>query len=509
MHKPLVLLILDGWGHSCDDSHNAIAKANTPQWDSWWQHYPHTLLDASGHCVGLPDKQMGNSEVGHMHIGSGRITCQDYTRINQAIKDNDFFNNDVLIGAIETAKKNNKAIHIMGLLSSGGVHSHENHLLALIDLLAQKKFSNAYIHAFLDGRDTSPKSAKESLDKLENHLLNTPCATIKSITGRYFAMDRDNRWDRIKPVYELLTQGITCQQFDDYQDALDYYYGKNITDEFIPATLIGDKSPIKDGDIVLFFNFRADRARQLSYALTDDEFNHFVRNTHPSLEQFVSMTEYDKTIDASVAFPPLVLKNTLCEVVAKHRLSQLRLAETEKYAHVTFFINGGNEQLFDNEDRILIPSPHVATYDLKPEMSALKVTKSLVEAIINQEYDFIICNYANADMVGHTGNFKATVNAIECLDKCFVMLKQAIDHVDGELVITSDHGNAESMYNVDKKQAHTAHTNYPVPLLYVGHRGKITQNMGSLIDIAPTILTLLDINIPEEMEGSALIEITH
>ena len=500
---PLVLMILDGWGYREETEHNAIAAANTPQWDSWWKTRPHILLEASGLPVGLPDTQMGTSEV---HIGAGRIIPQDYTRINAAISDGSYAKNQVFIDTIEDLKHRGKALHVMGLLSSGGVHSHENHLFAFLSLCAQRQFSNDYLHLFLDGRDTSPQSALTSLARLHEHLDKYPVATICSVTGRYYAMDRDCRWQRMEPVYDLLTEKSHAPQYNTAEDAVRYFYQQKIYDEFIPPTQIGAGKAINDGDSVLFFNYRADRARQLTQALIDDNFDGFNRKKTPNIARFVSMTSYSKHLATCAAFPSMTLHNTLGEVIANHGLRQLRLAETEKYAHVTFFLNGGSEHVFANEERILIHSPAVATYDLQPEMSAPELTKIIVNAIQQQAYDVIICNYANADMVGHSGNFNATLQAIECLDNAMHTIWQALSESGGQLLITADHGNAEFMYDDSTKQAHTAHTSRPVPFLYVGdaawHANAVT---GSLIDVAPTLLALLDITPPAEMTGRTLL----
>lgn len=503
--KPLVLMILDGWGYQESTAHNAIAAAKTPQWDEWWQTRPHILLDASGHQVGLPDEQMGNSEVGHMHIGAGRIIYQDFTRINDAISRGEFAKNPVLTNLIEDMQKKNKTVHVMGLLSPGGVHSHENHLFAFLALCHHLRFSNVCLHLFLDGRDTPPQSALQSLDRLNQHLERYPVATIGSISGRYFAMDRDKRWERVAPVYRLLTEAKSNYQFQRAETAIATFYEEKKYDEFIPPTLIGAGKVIEDGDSVLFFNFRADRARQLTQAFLDEEFNGFIRSTHPTLAHFVSMTHYAKNLSTEIAFPPITLNNTLGEVIANNGLSQLRIAETEKYAHVTFFFNGGSEQVFRNEDRILIPSPSVATYDLLPEMSAPELTRALIDAIRSEAYDVIICNYANADMVGHSGDFNAAVKAVECLDQCMHDVWQALTETGGALLITADHGNAEAMFDETTQQAHTAHTCEPVPLLYVGGDWQFNKSKGSLIDVAPTILALLGITQPHEMTGHALL----
>lgn len=507
--KPLVLLILDGFGYREEPAHNAIANAHTPQWTHWWATQPHMLLDASGKAVGLPDGQMGNSEVGHMHMGAGRVIPQDFTRINDAIMDGSFAQNPVFHALIQDLKSHGKALHVMGLLSPGGVHSHEAHLFAFLKCCQSLEFSNVYLHLFLDGRDTPPQSARGSLDALQQYLQTNPVAQIHSITGRYFAMDRDQRWERTQPVYELLTEHSAHRTFGNALDALDWYYQQSIHDEFIPPTLIGHGNPITDGDGIFFFNFRADRTRQLTQALILDEFSGFIRHKRPKLSQFISMTQYSKQLPTIPIFPPLHLTHTLGEIIAQAGLKQLRIAETEKYAHVTFFLNGGQEGVYPNEDRVLIPSPKVATYDLQPEMSAPLVTQKIVEAIEHQSYDVIIANYANADMVGHSGIYSATIQAIECLDQCLHDIGNALNKVEGQLLITADHGNAEMMYDETTKQPHTAHTADLVPLLYIGGDWHFNRPLGSLIDIAPTLLTLLGITPPQEMTGQVLLTRNH
>lgn len=504
-NTPLVLIILDGWGYQENSKHNAIAAAHTPQWDKWWAECPHILLDASGHQVGLPDAQMGNSEVGHMHIGAGRVIPQDFTRINNAIAEGEFANNPTFLELINNMKQQGKRLHVMGLLSSGGVHSHEDHLFAFLALCHEHDFRNISLHLFLDGRDTPPQSALQSFKRLNEQLEKYPVATISSISGRYFAMDRDQRWERIAPVYRLLTEGQSNFHFQTAEEAIQSFYADNKSDEFIPPTIIGKTTPIEDGDSVFFFNFRADRARQLTQAFLNDSFDGFIRTKQPKLAQFITMTRYAKNLLTETAFPPILLNNTLGELFADAGLNQLRIAETEKYAHVTFFFNGGSEQVFDNEDRILIPSPQVTTYDLLPEMSAPELTHALVDAIKSQAYDVVICNYANADMVGHTGDFDATVKAIECLDKCLHDVWHAVREQGGSLLITADHGNAEAMFDESTSQAHTAHTCQPVPLLFVGGPWHFIRSQGSLIDVAPTVLALLDIKQPREMTGTALL----
>lgn len=503
--KTIVLMILDGWGYRENPEHNAIAAAHIPQWTQWWQTRPHVLLEASGTAVGLPHGQMGNSEVGHMHIGAGRPILQDLTFINHSIETGDYQNNPVLNAMIEQAKHTDKAIHVMGLFSPGGVHSHQNHLFAFLKLCAAQQFSRVCLHLFLDGRDVPPKQIKESLQPLQTLLEQYPVGRIVSISGRYWAMDRDQRWARIEPVYQVLTTGQSAHHFDQVEDAIDSFYAQGLSDEFIPPSQIGLIQPIVDGDFIFYTNFRADRAKQLTEAFLSSDFEGFPRQTIPQLQQFISMTPYDPKLATTAVFPPRQLKDTLGEVLSQHNLRQLRIAETEKYAHVTFFFNGGDERKFHNEDRILIPSPQVATYDLQPEMSAPQLTEALVTAIESQQYDVIICNYANADMVGHSGNFQATVAAIEALDLALEQIGAATQKIQGHLFITADHGNAECLFDPQTQQSHTAHTCSPVPLVYVGdlHR-QFQQESGSLIDIAPTILSLLQIQPPKDMLGRIL-----
>ncbi|MDP3561687.1 MAG: 2,3-bisphosphoglycerate-independent phosphoglycerate mutase [Legionellaceae bacterium] len=505
--SPVVLIVLDGWGYRNDSTYNAIANAQTPQWNEWWQSCPHRLLEASGPAVGLPEGQMGNSEVGHMHIGAGRTILQDFTHINHAISSGDFAKNPIFLNAITDMRQQGGAIHVMGLLSDGGVHSHRNHLFAFLALCAEQQFSRVYLHLFLDGRDTAPQSAESNIAALQTVLQQYPIAEISSITGRYYAMDRDNRWPRIEGVYRMLVDAQGEQHFATAETAITSFYQQGIFDEFIPPTTIGKSPPICDGDTVFFFNFRADRARQLTHAFLDKQVDGFVRSKKLNLAHFISMTEYSKHLPTEKAFPPRILNNTLGEVIANHGLRQLRIAETEKYAHVTFFFNGGTERLFTEEKRLLIPSPKVATYDLKPEMSSNELTKQLVDAIEHGQYDVIICNYANADMVGHSGDFNATIKAIESLDKAMHLINQAIHKVNGQLLITADHGNAECMFDEETQQPHTAHTCEPVPLLYVGHTTRrFKQGPANLSDVAPTLLALLDITPPADMTGHILWE---
>lgn len=504
--KPLVLIVLDGWGYRDDNKYNAINAAITPHWDKWWQEEPHCLLQASGEYVGLPAEQMGNSEVGHMHIGAGRIIRQDFTRINEAIRSGEFATNPIFQRVIDSCKQQKTTLHIMGLLSNGGVHSHADHLYAFLAYCHAQQFNRIALHLFLDGRDTAPQSALDAIAALKKHLKNYPGVQIASISGRYFAMDRDKRWERIALVYHLLTSGQSTHQFKDATTAINYFYADGKTDEFIPPTRIGEGKTIEDGDAVFFFNFRADRARQLTQAFVDDDFNGFLQPARPALSHFVSMTRYSKDLLTEIAFAPESPKNTFGELVACEGLNQLRIAETEKYAHVTFFFNGGNETPFTNEDRILIPSPQIATYDLLPQMSAVELTHALVDAIESDAYDVIVCNYANADMVGHSGDFTATVAAIECIDQCLNTVWQAIKAKGGAMLVTADHGNAEIMFDETTQQAHTAHTCQPVPLLYLGGDWYFKENPeASLIDIAPTLLALLDIPQPPQMTGTNLL----
>lgn len=509
--KPVTLVILDGWGHRADPEANAIAQAKKPNWDNLLQHYPHTLISGSGRCVGLPDGQMGNSEVGHLNMGAGRIVHQDLTRIDQAIVDGDFFKNPVLTQAIEQAVGNNKAIHILGLLSPGGVHSHEDQIAALVELAARHRASKVYIHAFLDGRDTPPQSAESSLIHLMKQCETLNCGKIISIIGRYYAMDRDKRWERVQKAYDLLTLGQAEYFAIDPLQGLKQAYARGETDEFVKATSIqahGTAVPITihDNDTVIFMNFRADRAREITQAFIDTHFTGFTRKSWPKVN-FVTLTEYDSTFKTPIAYPSDSLNHIFGEYISELGLTQLRIAETEKYAHVTFFFNGGIEKPYPGEDRILIPSPKVATYDLQPEMSAPEVTDRLVEAIHSEKYDVIICNFANPDMVGHTGNLPAAIKAIEAIDTCLGKIITALKSVGGEAIITADHGNAELMFNEKTHQPHTAHTHELVPLVYFGRNATITKANGILSDIAPTLLYLMDLQKPKEMTGQSLLQI--
>ncbi|MCC2638521.1 MAG: phosphoglyceromutase [Moraxellaceae bacterium] len=507
--KPYVLIVLDGFGHSDNPDSNAILAARTPNWDRLLRENPHGLISGSGEDVGLPEGQMGNSEVGHMNLGAGRVVYQDFTRITKAIRDGDFFHNPVITAAVDKAVSAGRAVHILGLLSPGGVHSHEDHLVAMVDLAVQRGAQQVYVHAFLDGRDTPPRSAEPSLARLDAHLRASGRGRIATVIGRYYAMDRDNRWDRVEQAYRLLTEGEAVRTCASAVEALRQSYTEEVNDEFVKASLIAapGEAPaaIADGDAVVFMNFRADRAREITRAFVDDNFSGFTRRTRPRLAAFVMLTEYSASIQAPVAYRPESLENTLGEYLAHLGKTQLRIAETEKYAHVTFFFSGGREEEYPGEKRILIPSPQVATYDLQPEMSAPEVTDELVKAIQSGEYDVLICNYANGDMVGHTGVFEAAVKAVEALDSCIGRLYEAVKDVGGEMLITADHGNVEQMQDPSTGQAHTAHTCERVPFVYVGRAAKIREG-GILSDVAPTLLTLMGLPVPAQMSGKSLVQ---
>jgi 2,3-bisphosphoglycerate-independent phosphoglycerate mutase len=508
--KPTVLVVLDGWGYREETRDNAIANATTPVWDRLWAEAPHTLISASGEDVGLPSGQMGNSEVGHMSLGSGRVIYQNISRIDQAIKDGSFNRNPVLTSAIDKASAAGGAVHIFGLLSTGGVHSHEQQIFAAIRLAAARGAKRVFLHAFLDGRDTLPRSAGPSLEKADALFAELGCGRTATICGRYYAMDRDNRWERIERAYRMLTEGSAEHQANSAAAALDAAYQRNESDEFVVPTVIcndqQEPAVVRDNDTVLFLNFRSDRARQLTRAFVDKSFNHFQRNVVPRLSDFVTLTEYAEDIDANCAFGPEKLENVLGDYVAKRHMTQLRIAETEKYAHVTFFFSGGREELFPGEERILIASPDVATYDLKPEMSARELTDKLVEAITSGKYDLIVCNYANGDMVGHTGVFAAAVKAVEALDECLGRVERALREVGGQALITADHGNCELMLDYESGQHHTQHTTDLVPLVYIGPKRLGLQSTGGILaDIAPTLLRLMDLPQPAEMTGHNLL----
>ncbi len=502
-------MILDGWGYCPDKQGNAIMAARTPVLDSLIDKYPSCLLEVSGEGVGLPEGQMGNSEVGHLNIGSGRIIYQDLTRINKAIKDGSFFKNPVLLQAMDHVRSNASSLHLMGLFSYGGVHSHMDHIRALIEMAKEQGIERVYVHAFLDGRDVPPQAALMDMKAHESFCQSTGIAKTATVCGRYYAMDRDRRWDRTKMAYDALTcaEGI---HVDDAVLAVMKAYERAENDEFVRPTVINDAegeavASIKDKDAVVFFNFRPDRARQLTYAFVDRGFNAFERKVVPDV-YYVCMTEYDNRLDVPIAFPPQIIENTLGQVLSKCNKKQLRIAETEKYAHVTFFFNGGLEEVALGEERCLIPSPGVATYDLKPEMSAYKVTEELLKRIDSQNYDVIILNFANMDMVGHTGLMDAAVRAVEAVDGCVGKIIDAILEKGGTAIITADHGNAEKMVDHTTAKPHTAHTSNPVRCVIVNADSKITLRDGKLADIAPTILEILGIEKPHHMTGSSLME---
>jgi 2,3-bisphosphoglycerate-independent phosphoglycerate mutase len=510
--RPLVLTILDGWGHREEPENNAIAAASTPRWDDLLGRFPNVTLHTDGDYVGLPNGQMGNSEVGHLNLGAGRIVYQDLSRITLAISDGSFAENPVLTEVVDAAVTGNGAVHILGLASPGGVHSHEDHLFAMIRLAAARGARRIRVHAMLDGRDMPPRSAAPTLARLASVYAELTAqygddmdAHTATLVGRYFAMDRDARWDRVQRAWSLFRHADAGFRADSAADALEQAYSRGENDEFVQPTVIGAPAPIADGDAVVFMNFRADRARQITRAFVDEAFDGFERGALPALAGFACLTEYAADIPAPVAFPNLGLANTLGEFAAVQGLRQLRCAETEKYAHVTFFFNGGREAVFENEDRVLIDSPRVATYDLAPAMSAQGVTDALVGAIESGDYDLIICNYANADMVGHTGIFEAAVQAVEALDACIGVLSDAVLAAGGEMLITADHGNVEQMADANTGQAHTAHTNFVVPLVYVGARAIELEDGGRLCDVAPSLVKLLDLPQPAEMTGRPLI----
>ena len=509
MSEVSLLVILDGFGYREDATDNAIARAHTPTWDALWASRPHTLISGSGEDVGLPDGQMGNSEVGHMILGAGRVLYQDFSRINKAIENGEFAENTEINKTLEAASSGNGALHIMGLLSPGGVHSHEQHIFALIRHAAARGLKNVYLHAFLDGRDTPPRSAKASLEQAQDLFAELDCGKIVSVTGRYFAMDRDRRWDRQERAYNAITRGEAPFHAETAAAALAAAYARDEDDEFVQPTAIHANSerPIvmNENDAVMFMNFRADRARQLTRAMTDPSFDEFQRRSFVPINSFTTLTQYADDIDLPCAFAPERPQNTLGEYLASLDRSQLRIAETEKYAHVTFFFSGGRDEPYAGEDRILVPSPSVATYDLQPQMSAATVTKELVEAIHSRKYDTIICNYANGDMVGHSGDLSAAIAAVETLDASLAQLVEAISEVDGQMLITADHGNVEKMHDLESNQAHTAHTVNPVPLVYVGSQVLEFADHGTLADVAPTLLALKQIPIPDEMSGRSLV----
>jgi 2,3-bisphosphoglycerate-independent phosphoglycerate mutase len=503
---PVLLLILDGFGYREDPDFNAVAQARKPNWDKLWREYPHTLINTSELHVGLPHGQMGNSEVGHLNIGAGRVVYQDLTKVDLAIENGSFNTNPSLVQAVETAKKNGGALHILGLLSPGGVHSHEAHIHAMLAMAVRAGLQKVYVHAFLDGRDTPPRSAAGSLQLLQEQCDALGGGRIASLVGRYFAMDRDNRWDRVQQAYDLLTQGKAPFQAPDAQAGLAAAYARGENDEFVQATVIGEAAAMQDGDVAVFMNFRADRAREITRALTDEQFDGFARTRFPRLANFTTLSSYGEDFRLPCAFSPEAIHNGIGEYLSNLGLKQLRIAETEKYAHVTYFISGGREQPYPGEDRILVPSPKVATYDLKPEMSAYEVTDKLETAIRSRQYHAILCNYANGDMVGHSGIMDAAVKAVEALDTCVGRVVQAMLESGGEVLITADHGNAEQMLDRSTNQAHTAHTLNHVPFLYIGRPAEMAPaGSGALKDVAPTLLAMMGLPQPREMTGCSLI----
>ncbi|MFY0991670.1 2,3-bisphosphoglycerate-independent phosphoglycerate mutase [Halomonas sp. C05BenzN] len=513
--RPVALIILDGYGHNPDAANNAVLAARTPVMDRLQQAHPATLIHTDGRYVGLPDGQMGNSEVGHMNLGAGRIVYQDFTRITKAIEDGELDAITALTAPIDAAVAADRAVHLLGLLSPGGVHSHEDHFLAMAELAARRGAQRIVVHGFLDGRDMPPKSALASIERVNARLAELVGAEngfVASIIGRYYAMDRDNRWDRVEKAYRLITEGEGEYEAPSAEAGLRAAYERGETDEFVTATSIrpnGKPVAMVDGDAAIFMNFRADRARELTRAFVEKAFGGFERRVRPHLaaDGLVMLTQYAADIPAPAAFPPAELTNTLGEVMEKRGLTQLRIAETEKYAHVTFFFSGGREAEYAGETRVLVPSPQeVKTYDEKPEMSAVEVTDRLVEAIDSGRFDLIVCNYANGDMVGHTGDFDAAVAAIEAVDACVGRVVEAIQRAGGACLVTADHGNAEQMVNPETGAPQTAHTTFDVPLVYVGPRPAKLRDDGRLCDIAPTLLTLMEQPIPEEMTGRVLID---
>ena len=503
--KPVVLLILDGWGHREDPTDNALAQATLPHWQRLLATAPHTLIHTEGRHVGLPDGQMGNSEVGHMNLGAGRIVYQDLTRIDAAIEDGSFFDNAELVAACEDAKGAGRTLHVFGLLSPGGVHSHETHIFAMLDLAKRRGVTRVAVHAFLDGRDTPPRSAEASLRALQAVCDTLGNAHIASVSGRYYAMDRDKRWDRLRLAWDAIVEAKSEHHAADALSALQAAYARDENDEFVLPTVIAGAQPMQDGDAVIFMNFRADRARQITGAFVSPDFDGF-ETRRPKLSRFVCLTEYDARLPAAVAYGPDDLRQTLGELLADAGLTQLRIAETEKYAHVTFFFSGGREDPFVGEERILVPSPKVATYDLQPAMSLPELTGKLVDAIGSGRFDVIICNIANPDMVGHSGDLQAAILAAQAVDIAIGAVDSAVRAQHGALIITADHGNLEMMRDPSTGQPHTAHTVGPVPLVYVGARTATLRTGGALRDVAPTLLDLLGLPQPADMSGRSLFD---
>lgn len=509
-NKLTALIIMDGFGLSDNKQANAVEMANTPNYDRLKASYPFTTIKASGLDVGLPHGQMGNSEVGHLNIGAGRIVYQDFTRISKAIEDGDFFENQAFLEAIDFVRKNNSKLHLIGLVSEGGVHSHIDHLYALVKLAKEQDLDQVYIHALMDGRDVPPASGKDTLAGLDKGLEELQFGRVASVIGRYYAMDRDRRWDRTKLAYDALVLG-EGKYASSAVEAMEKSYEEDITDEFVvPTVIMEDGRPvakIQENDAIIFFNFRPDRARQITRSFIEADFNEFERAKGYFPVKFVSLTQYDETFEnLAVAFEPQSLANTFGEYISKKGKKQLRIAETEKYAHVTFFFNGGVEPSNEGEDRVLIQSPKVATYDMQPSMSAFEVTDEVIKRIESQKYDVIILNYANCDMVGHTGDIKAAIEAVETVDSCLGRVVEAIRKVGGRALITADHGNAEQMIDPVTGQPHTAHTSNEVPLIFVSEDKEARlRSDGRLADLAPTMLELMELEIPSEMTGKSLI----
>lgn len=503
---PALLLILDGFGHGEATPDNAIALARKPNIDALLANFPHTLINASESYVGLPAGQMGNSEVGHLNIGAGRVVYQEFERINHAIETRAFFANPTLVEAVQTAREAHRALHIFGLLSDGGVHSHQAHIHAMLEMAARGGVERIYVHAFLDGRDTPPRSADRYLRALDDKCRELKAGRIATIVGRYYAMDRDKRWPRVEAAYQLIAAGKGEYSAATAEEGLQAAYARDENDEFVKATTIGEPIRVEDGDVIVYMNFRSDRARELTRAFLDTDFDGFDRQYSPKLGGFYTLTMYDKNDQtARAAFPPEPIANGLGEYIASLGLRQLRIAETEKYPHVTFFFNGGEEKVYAGEDRIMVQSPSVPTYDLQPEMSAFEVTAKLEAAILSRQYDIIICNYANADMVGHTGSLPAAIKAIEAVDICVGRVVQAMQSIGGEVVVTADHGNAETMEDHANHQPHTQHTTNLVPFIYVGRKARVAET-GALSDLAPTLLDIMGLPKPAEMSGHSLVE---
>ncbi|MCI8520647.1 MAG: 2,3-bisphosphoglycerate-independent phosphoglycerate mutase [Clostridia bacterium] len=500
--KPIALIIMDGYGINKETEGNAIAMAKTPNLDKFLAEYPNTQLSASGLDVGLPDGQMGNSEVGHTNIGAGRVVYQMLVKITKDINEGKINDIKSLSDAMDAAKANGGALHLMGLLSNGGVHSHNEHLYGLLRMAKKKGLDKVYIHTFLDGRDVPPTSGADFMQALENEIKEIGVGSIATIMGRFYAMDRDNAWDRVQKAYDAIVKGEGVQE-NDAVTAVKNSYENNVTDEFVIPTVVDKNGRVKENDSVIFFNFRPDRARQITRTFVDPDFDGFERTYFPV--NFVCMTQYDESMpNVTVAYPPESLEMTFGEYISKKGLTQLRIAETQKYAHVTFFFNGGEEQQFKGEDRILIKSPDVATFDMKPEMSAYEVTDAVVEAIDDEKFDVIILNYANCDMVGHTGIIDAAVKAVESVDECVGRTVNAILKKNGQVIITADHGNADCLIDPVTKAPFTAHTTNPVPMILIG-AGDVKLKMGRLCDLCPTMLDLMGLEKPEQMTGESLI----